>query len=369
MKKKIAFFISSLQGGGAEKVVLEIANNLPQDKYEPTILIHRAKENAPIPSPHVAVVNFNRQKVRKVFFKLVEYLKKEKPDILYSALWYMNFVAIIAVKVARVDTKVVASVHNNPVLMTQNDNFGWIIPFATRFLYNLSDSVVGVSQGVIDELKKLHVREDKLSVIYNPVVSAELKEKSKSSATYRWFGQGYPLICAIGRLSKQKGYPTLLQAMPQILEKYPDAKLLILGEGEDELSLKTMIGELGISESVDLLGFKTNPYAYLSQCDCFVLPSLWEGFGIVIVEAMACGVPVVSTDCPFGPAEIITHEENGLLVEVDNPKLLADAINRVLGDDQLQHKLSENGLKKAEDFTVEKITAEYDDLFTRVLKQ
>jgi glycosyltransferase involved in cell wall biosynthesis len=174
-----------------------------------------------------------------------------------------------------------------------------------------------------------------------------------------------PLVVACGRLKPLKGFAHLIEALAEVRKSVP-AHLWIVGEGDERASLERKIRRLGLQSCVRLLGFRQNPYMYMAAADVFVLSSLYEGFGNVIVEAMACGTPVVATDCPYGPREIIRDGEDGLLVEPSSAQSLARGILRVLGDAELKKRLSEKGSARARDFEAKSIADRYGELFLRV---
>jgi len=199
-------------------------------------------------------------------------------------------------------------------------------------------------------------------------VSDELYNLAKEPVEHPWFNnKEIPIIIAVGRLTKAKDYPTFLRAFSLICKKRK-AHLVILGEGEERKNLENLIHKLNLPENVAFLGFQKNPYKYMQKASVFVLSSKREGFPNVIVEAMTCGVPVISTNCQSGPNEIIKNGENGILVPVGDEKALAEAILKVLNNHSLRQKFSEQGRKKAQDFTAEKSIKEYEKLFQEVLK-
>jgi glycosyltransferase involved in cell wall biosynthesis len=165
-------------------------------------------------------------------------------------------------------------------------------------------------------------------VIYNPsVMASEVLEKAKSPLDHPWFKPDQPpVLIAIGRLEQQKDYPTMIKAFAEVRQAQP-ARLLILGEGRDRISLEKLIKEYGLDQDVSLPGFVSNPYAYLSRADLFVLSSRWEGLPTVLIEALCCGTQVVSTDCPSGPREILKDGKYGRLTPVGDVGALAAAIN------------------------------------------
>jgi glycosyltransferase involved in cell wall biosynthesis len=206
-----------------------------------------------------------------------------------------------------------------------------LIPLAIRFLYPFADSIIAISHGVARDLAttaKLSL--ESIEVIYNPTISPQLSEKSQESIGHPWFAPGQsPVVLGVGRLEQQKDFPTLIHAFAKV-RQMQTAKLVILGSGREEKKLLSLVNELKLNEDVAMLGFVDNPYAYMAKSAVFVLSSAWEGFGNVIVEAMAVGTPVVSTNCPNGPEEILDNGKYGELVPVGDSQAMAEAILRVL---------------------------------------
>jgi glycosyltransferase involved in cell wall biosynthesis len=205
-------------------------------------------------------------------------------------------------------------------------------------------------------------------VLYNPVAVDEVRTAAKEPADHSWFSDQIPIVLACGRLVPQKNYPLLLNAMKRVLEHRP-ARLFVLGKGPQLASLQALAGKLGIASSVHFAGFQSNPFKFMARAKVFALSSLWEGFGNVLVEAMACGIPVVATRCPSGPEEIVTDGVNGLLVPSGDPDALAAAILRLLEDEAVRRRLSEAALKRAEDFRAERMISGYERVFAEVLNR
>ena len=200
-------------------------------------------------------------------------------------------------------------------------------------------------------------------MVYNPVVSPGLEDEARQSISHPWFNRdGPPVILAVGRLTAAKDYPTLLRAFSMVYQKQP-ARLLILGDGKERAPLESMVRQLGLTENVQMPGFVVNPYAYMARARLLALSSRWEGLPGVLVEALACGTPVVSTDCKSGPREILENGRFGRLVPVGDPDALAAAIL-----DTLQ-TIPDHALlkRRAEDFTLEKSVKEYLRVFQSCL--
>jgi glycosyltransferase involved in cell wall biosynthesis len=205
------------------------------------------------------------------------------------------------------------------------------MPHLARIFYPTARAVIAVSQGVADDLARLiGPGRARLVVIPNPVVTPDLLRLAGEAPDHPWLGPGQPpVILAAGRLAPQKDYPTLIRAFAALVEGQ-DMRLIILGEGPERPALEALVGDLGLSGRVDLPGFRGNPFAYMAKARLFVLSSAWEGLPGVLIQAMACGTPVVSTDCPSGPREILVEGRLGPLVPVGDIAALAEAMARTL---------------------------------------
>lgn len=196
--------------------------------------------------------------------------------------------------------------------------------------------IVAPSHGVADDLARVTgLPRKRIEVIYNPVVSPFLLEGSRASAGHRWLDTPeIPVVIAMGRLTQQKDFATLIQAFAYLRESCT-VRLLILGEGEDRDALLALTQTLKVDSDVDFPGYVSNPYAYLSRAALFVLSSRWEGLPSALIEALACGTRVVSTDCPSGPREILADGTYGELVPIQDPTALAQAMRRALTGEYL----------------------------------
>jgi glycosyltransferase involved in cell wall biosynthesis len=203
-----------------------------------------------------------------------------------------------------------------------------------RRVYVEADAIVAVSNGVADDLATyIDIPRELITTVYNPMVHPDLQVKAREPLEHPWFAPGAPpVVLSVGRPGRQKDFPTLLRAFARIRAQRP-ARLMILGEVsnsgksmERRAKLMTLAAELGVADDIVLHGFVQNPFAYMVRASVLVLSSLYEGFANVLVEALACGCPVVSTDCPSGPAEILDNGRFGLLVPVGDDAAMAKAI-------------------------------------------
>ena len=308
----------------------------------------------------VRVVDLKASRVLTSLPGLVRYLKQERPAALLSAMNHANIVAIWARKITGIPCRLVVSVHSTLSKETENASYARtrVMPFFIRWFYPWADSIVAVSRGVAEDLVKVTgIPRELIKVIYNPVVTPKLLEKAKVSIDHPWFRSGQPpVILSVGRLTKQKDFPTLIRAFA-LVRTERSARLMILGEGEERPKLEALVRELGLEDDVSMPGFVDNPYAYMARAAVFVLSSLWEGLSNVLIEAMAVGTPVVSTDCPSGPAEILEGGKWGKLVPVGDVEGLAGAIT-----EQISSPIGLGIAAACDRFMLEKIVEQYGEI-------
>ncbi len=296
---------------------------------------------------------------------LSRYLDRNSPDALISALGYPNLVAILAREAARVETPIIVSTRTNLSLEVKNAprlRIRGKADIARRF-YPLAEAIVAVSNGVADDLAKIaDLPKDNITTIYNPTVTPDILEKAKQPVDHPWFrSKEPPVILAAGRLKPQKDFFTLIRAVTRVRQSI-SARLIIIGEGKLRRQLEEFSRHLGLASEVDLPGFVANPYSYMSKAGAFVLSSTWEGLPNVLIEALACGCPVVSTDCPSGAAEILSNGQYGPLVPVGDGEALAKAIIDCLNSPMPRETLIERG----QEFSVDRACDQYLKLIDNI---
>ena len=276
----------------------------------------------------VRLIDLNSQRTSLSLFKLVGYILREQPASLLSTLAHANVVALLAKFLVRDRLHLVARMEVTLSEMFCSGNFKQRQTLRLlKLLFPTSDGIVAVSQGVADDLRELiPAVSHKITTIYNPVVRPELAEQAAAPVSHSWFkSECAPVILSAGRLTAVKDHATLLRAFAEVRRSRP-ARLVVLGVGQERENLLELAESLNVSQYVDLPGFDVNPFAYMSRSKVFVLSSRYEGFPNVLVQAMACGIPVVSTDCRSGPREILEDGKWGHLVPVGDWRAMAEAI-------------------------------------------
>ena len=279
------------------------------------------------------------------------YMEREKPDCVLPNIPRATLATLLARRFVRQPPPVVPVIHN----LVRRHRHRW----RQRHLAGETGHFISVSHGVSTNLAAaVGVPRDRIATIYNPVVTPDLYAKASESPTHPWLVDGsVPVVLAAGRLEDRKGFPTLLKAFGRLAARRP-CHLIILGEGRRRKELEELVGELDLTDRVSLPGWVENPFALMSRAALFVLSSIHEGLPTVLVEAMACGCPCVSTDCPAGPAEILQDGRYGPLVPVGDESALAEAMGRVLDQPPDRHMLRQ----RAADFSVERAVDAYEQL-------
>ena len=370
---RIGIVLPDLAGGGAERVVLTLAGALLERGYPVDLILQSLRGSYRRPIPDGIRIYYRRRKrttdpdllaycrerrieMRPLAINLMDtcsawlflqrlrigcplnlgrirkasaiarYLREAPPQLLFAHLPVANCAAILGAEVARACIPVMASVHSN---VDMNDGYKGPNMAVARSTSPRADAVVAVSQGVARTvIDTLGVDARKTHVIYNPAVTPDIDELAQLQPDHPWFSEGGPpVILGAGRLVPEKDFPTLIDAFRRIRASRP-CRLVILGEGPLRPELEARIAGLGLDNWVSLPGWVENPFAFMARAALFVLSSRHEGFGNVLVEALACGCPAVSTDCPDGPSEIL--EDPTLLAPVGDPEALAQVMLRTL---------------------------------------
>lgn len=356
-QKRVAIFVPSLRGGGAERVMVTLANGFTERGLAVDLVL--AKAEGPYLDEvcaDVRIVDLDASRVLFSLPKLIGYLRRERPVAMLSALSHANIIAIVARSIARVPMRLVVSERGVPFSKGDGSPKMRLVHKAMKFLYPLADKIVPVSHDVAKVLiKYFNLNEEKINVINNPIDIGKINKLIKDEPDHKFISTGNYTIVSVGRLEEIKGYDTILKSM-SIIGKNSGFRLLILGEGSLRADLIGLAKSLDVQDVVDFVGFQKNPFGWISASDVYVLSSRSDAMPNAMLQALACGVPVVSTDCPGGPSEILDGGRWGRLVPVDDAVALAKAIQEARDDPE-----PPDGKIRAADFDVKNIVSKYLD--------
>ncbi len=302
----------------------------------------------------VRCVDLGAAHVNSVLPALIRYLKRERPIALLADKDRVNRIAILARWLAGTRTSTCLGVRLGTTVSVNLASRGlgerWLQRVSIRYLYRLADRLIVPSVGVAcDLVQQLGVARERIQVAHSPIVSARLEQLAREPIAHPWLAAGEPpVILGVGELGARKDFATLIRAFARVRAERP-CRLLILGRGRQRERLRALACDLGVADAVDLPGFVANPYPYMRQAAVFALSSRWEGLGIVLVEALACGTAAVSTDCPSGPHEILAPCCPQALAPVGDHQALAQVISGALAHPPSPARLRE----RAQAFSVE----------------
>lgn len=359
-KFKLCIVTPSFVGGGAERIAVNLANYYAEQGVDVSLLVFKGiGPYANQVSDKVRLIDLKITRTRYVFFKLLKALKNERPTHVLSVIRGSNILLGLASFFGK----------NYRLLFREANTMNAIVSLplikritykaVMRFSYINADGVIANSEDTKDDLiKNSIVGNKKISVVGNPVLPVDYKEKSEATLNHAWFdSHEFKVALSVGRLHSQKNQQLLVRAFARVSRSLPDLRLVILGEGEQKANLEKLAAELGVVDKFEIIAFQANPYPYYRNADLFILTSDWEGFGNVLVEAMACGTPVISTDCPGGPKTILQNGQLGTLIPVGDEEALASAL---LMHFQGQKKTDiEAAIDNARKYTVQSVAKQY----------
>jgi glycosyltransferase involved in cell wall biosynthesis len=367
-RRHIALFLQSYAAGGAQRALITLAGLLSERDLDVDLVVAMAK--GPLADEVRSGVNVVNLGARRTLFaakSLSRYLRRTQPDVLLSTLDNANLTALIARAASRTRTRLVLRASNTTSLLAANAqgcSLRAVYALARRS-YPRADALIAPSHGAAKDLARwLHLPEVSVRVVVNPVVTSAVRAGALAPLAHQWFADGAPpVVLAVGRFEPHKGFTTLLAAFAAARGD-SGARLLILGEGTQRAALEELSLRLGLRIGIDgevlLPGFDPNPFRYMARCHTFVLSSELEGLPGVLIQALACGAPVIATDCPSGPREILDGGKWGKLVPVRDVAAMAAALR-----DALQRPRSSQSDGKAAwaPYTAERSVAEYERLF------
>ena len=402
---RVAVYCAHLNGGGVEQVALAqidmlrargyavdlVLNHLgghyaervpagvrvvplePADTASVTHYRDRALRGHPLMRMRVRFISANRLVDLAYLPALARYLEHDRPALVIANVWNMVLVAACAQACVREAPRLVGVFHSTFFAeaiqrrSARKHPLQWRHFFAfCRHFYSRAAALVTVSDGVGRDLVRIvGVPTEKVETLHNPVVSPVLHERARQPVEHAWLAPGAPpVIVAVGRLSPEKNYPLLLAAMARLHAVRPEVRLAILGEGAERAQLEGLRDQLGLNEHIILPGWVDNPHAWMRRAALVVLSSNWEGLPTVLIEALACGCPVVATDCLHGPREILEDGRYGKLVPRNDPEALSAALVDTLDTPRQASRLA----SYAERFSVDASTRRYYALVDRVMR-
>lgn len=374
---KVLFFCYDLKDGGSPQVLSGILNHLNRNEFEPVLVTYSDARVFPIPegiTEYILRVQGGGHLVRKLkanltaVLRLRRVLRLEKPEIAVGMGGMTNWGLLLAAGLARARMAVIIGEHGAGALEYRKDRVAsFVISLLNRLLYPFADRIVAISDGVREYLvRERNIPREKIVTIHNPVDIGRIQKLSQEQVDDPWLrDKDKPVVLWVGRIAAVKGLEYLIGAFGRVLREI-DARLIIVGEGSEESTIRDLTRQKGLEEHVRFAGFQSNPYRYMSRSSVFAFPSLSEGFGMVLVEAMACGLPAVSTDCVAGPNEILENGRCGILVPVGDEGALAQAIVTMLTNAELRARLVSEALRRVADFEPAKMVASYEQLFHEV---
>ena len=364
MVKRVFFFRPTLDDGGADRVTLTLLQHLDRARFRPTLVLVR-KKGALLPElpDDVQVIELGSARLATSGAALRRLLRAERPDVLFSTASAANIPAVAAHRMSGTRCRLVLSERSTLYRgRTRRDVKQGAIVALKRLSYRFADLVTAVSQGVADELADvLGLARARIKVVYNPMVSDRVAELAAQPVDHRWLSGPEPVILAVGRLIEVKDYPTLIEAFGRVRQRVP-ARLVILGNGLLRDRLVELARTKGLDEVIDFAGFDPNPFKYMAKASLLLQSSTVEGLPGSIIQAMACGTPVVSTDCNFGPREVIQESgRDGFLVPVGDAAALADRAVALLQSPALREQVGRAARLSVARFTVAESVARYQE--------
>jgi glycosyltransferase involved in cell wall biosynthesis len=365
-----AIYIHDLSPGGVERQCLVLARQLQARGVNVVLVVHQMRgELVPLLPPGIPVVNLDSSRTLQDVWRLRRFMLDEQPDVFMANVDHNNIAAALAHALAGTNTKLVICQHN-PLSAGYHATVNWkhrVVPWFYRALASRIDHAVAVSEGIADELVAAGLPRDKVSTIYNAVIGDDFEKRANVPILHPWLAdKDRPVFVTAGRLVEMKDHRTLLRAFAIHVGQRP-SRLVVLGVGPMLDELRILARSLGIAEHVAFEGFVPNPLPYMRVADAFVLSSRSEGFGNVLVEAMGCGIPVLSTDCPHGPAEILAHGKYGVLVPPRDPDALALGFGRILDERALWPR--DRLRARAAAFSYGACAEGYEELFRRLVQK
>lgn len=359
MKQKIVVIIPSLIGGGAEKVMINIATHLNRELFDITLIVlNKQGVYEDILPKDIRIIDLKSERVRYSIFKMIKAINQISPNVIISTLGHLNIALLFIKLFIKNKPKFIIREANTP--SKDMAHLKGIKKYLTRYLYSYmykkSDYIIAQCKYMKEDIEKFfNIKSDKIIPIYNPL---DIKVIEKLKTEFNPYDNRFINLVAVGRLSYQKGFDKLIEAFSIVKEEINNIHLTILGEGALKIELEEKAKFLDVYNHISFVDFKKNPYPYYYYADMYILSSRWEGFPNTLLEALACNVKVVATDCKSGPREILGENEYGILAKENDTENLAKCI--------IEYLYSKNYTSdRANYFDIDKIIKEYENILIK----
>ncbi len=357
---ELTLILATLSGGGIQRATIRLIKEFEKQKIQTTLVVVNGEGQLKNDLPTACkYVDLNCKKTLYASFRLAKHLFKEKPEVVISSQTHLNVLLIIIRMLIRFPRILIVREHItfNKEIAVGKGILERFRPLMIRLFYPFASKVVAVSKGSAGSIYQLAKYKKEIRVIFNGIEQNEIKLKAKQSYESPWIEDSkLKVIVGMGRLIYQKNFSLLLRAFSLIEDK--NLRLIIFGEGPELRNLKALCNELDIQSRVHLHGYIDNPFPAMNEANLFVLPSRWEGFANVVIEALSCGLPIVATDCPGGPSEILRNKPFGTIVPVEDASAMANSIQALIGKDYDRGEI----IKYSEKFDIEKVAKQYIEL-------
>lgn len=346
-KAKIAFFMPNFEVGGIEVSFKQLCNNLIT-KIEKVDLVY-CENTGPLKKDFhqkVNLISLNAIRIIPLIWAIKKYFDNHQPDVFITSMYMLGNVSIIARLLSKSNPKIIIGARSSFSKIIESESNilkGTILKLLSRILFPLADQIISVSKGVENDLSKnLQINSNLIKTIYNPVLDHRHNRDNLPLPNHRWFtdtNRNYKILICIGRLSDEKGFADVISVISEIHDKH-ELRLIILGEGKLEIKLAQQIWELKLSKKIQIINFQQNYLSYLAHSDIFVLNSKFEGLPAVLIEAMALKLKIVSSDCDFGPREILENGKYGILFPTGDLNALKESILKsIKNNEQIKYNL------------------------------
>jgi len=371
---RIILIIYGLEYGGAERFLLTLIDNLSKEDYDISLVVcNKAGSLLRYVGNDVRIFDLNTKVSFFEFFeaalRIFRVVKEHKPRLVMSICDWANLATSFSRLLFGWRSPLI--LHEATILfqyyLLKATGHTLIKKFLVKFLYPKADLIVVPSEGAKRDLQQnFHIESSKIGVISYPVDVEKIRKLSAEEVSHPWLmDKRIPVIISVGRLVKLKNFSWLIEIF-SILKRQEEVRLLIVGDGPERERLENLAKRLKVDRDIQFLGAQDNPFKFVAKSDIFVLPSLLESFSYVLVEAMACGVPVVSVDCPCGPGEIVQDGVSGFLVPPGDKEEMVRKLLIVLRDEELRQRFVRDGILALERFRVDKAIQEHGMVFKQI---